>query len=105
MAQTWIIAINKVSHRKSGQPRATFKPESQTVAVGDIISWRNNDSVPHWPAPSVAGKTDWMDFQIPGKKKNQPAPTSQQALSFSAATTVTYVCALHPDETGTIIVA
>ena len=92
MAQTCIIAID------NGQ----FTPQSQTVAPGDIIYWRNNDSHPHWPAPSVAGKTNWMDFQIPGKLPGEPAPTSQQAVSFAAKATVTYVCALHPDETGTI---
>ena len=100
MAQTHIIAIDP----QPGQSSAKFNPPSLTVAAGDIIYWRNNCDSPHWPAPSVAGKTNWMDYQIPAKLPGQPAPTSQQAVSFSAAATVTYLCALHPSETGTIIV-
>jgi hypothetical protein len=46
-----------------------------------------------------------MDAPIPGKLPDQPAPTSQQTLTFSGATTVVYVCALHPEETGTIVIA
>jgi plastocyanin len=108
VAQTWIIAIDKAA-AQPGQPQARFNPQSLTVAAGDIIYWRNNDGIPHWPAPSVANKTSWMDFQIPGKLPDQPAPTSQQAVSFSPPPNnqppqiiYTYVCALHPDETGSI---
>ena len=102
MAQTWIIAINKVDNPPAGQPQAEFVPNPQTVAAGDIIYWRNNDDAPHWPAPNAQAETDWMDYQIPAKLQGQPAPTSQQAVSFAAAGTYNYVCALHPDETGTI---
>ncbi|HZS46508.1 MAG TPA: plastocyanin/azurin family copper-binding protein [Blastocatellia bacterium] len=103
MAQTWIIAIDKVDNAPQGQPQAAYDPPSQTVTAGDIIYWRNNDDIPHWPAPNAQSETAWMDYQIPGKLQGQPAPTSQQAVSFSAAGTYNYVCALHPDETGTIV--
>ena len=101
MAQTWIIAIN----RKPAQPLATFSPQSQTVAAGDIIYWRNNDEqAEHHIGPLNGAKDAWWDYPLPEKLQGKPAPTSQQAVSFSAATTITYVCALHPGEQGTIIV-
>ena len=110
MAQTWIIAIDQVAGSET--IAVQFTPSTLTVAVGDIIYWRNNDSNPHWPAPIVNGviqPTNWMDYQIPGKLPDQPAPTSQQAVSFSgqtASTGLTYGCAITGDnETGTIIVA
>jgi plastocyanin len=100
MAQTQMIAIN----RKPGQALAEFSPPNLAAGVGDDIFWSNNDEqAEHWPAPSVDKKTDWMDNPIPIKLPDQPAPTSRY-LSFSGATTVKYVCALHPQETGTITV-
>jgi len=101
MSQTWIIAID----RQPGQALASFKPQSQTVAAGDIVYWRNNDEqAEHQVKPTVGANDAWWDFPIPQKLQAQPAPTSQQAVSFSAAATITYVCALHPNEKGTIIV-
>jgi plastocyanin len=101
MAQTCMITID----RKPGQALADFNPQSLTVAAGDIINWCNNDETDaHWPAPIKGKSDDWMDNPIPIKLPDQPSPTSQQQLSFSAATNVTYICALHPEETGTIIV-
>jgi plastocyanin len=90
--------------QKQGQAQAEFNPQSLTVAAGDQINWRNNTATPHWPAPKGKPKDTWMDYQIPGKLPGQPAPTSQQTLTFGAAMTVDYVCALHPEETGTITV-
>jgi len=104
MAQNWIIAIDKVDQAPSGQPQAVFNPQSQTVTAGDVVYWRNNDDIAHWPAPNAQSSTAWMDYQIPGKLHGQPAPTSQQAVSFGAKGTINYVCALHPDETGVIVV-
>ena len=100
MAQTQKISID----RASGQALAGFSPPKLTAGVGDDIFWSNNDEqAEHWPAPSVDKKTDWMDNPIPIKLPDQPAPTSRY-LSFSGATTINYVCALHPQETGTISV-
>ncbi|HLA61322.1 MAG TPA: hypothetical protein VK626_03670 [Nitrospiraceae bacterium] len=101
MAQTWIIAID----RQPGQALAAFNPPSQTVKAGDVIYWRNNDEQAKHQVKPINGPDDaWWDFPISQKLPAQPAPTSQQAVSFSAAATVTYVCALHPNEQGTIIV-
>jgi len=100
MQDTWIISIDE----QPNQSGAAFDPQSLTVAAGDIIYWRNNTDCPHWPAPKGKPRDSWMDAEIPGKLPGEPAPTSQQGLTFSGATTVEYVCALDPDMTGTIIV-
>lgn len=101
MAQTWIIAIDRLP----GQALAKFNPASQTVAAGDIVYWRNNDEqAEHQIKPLVGAKDAWWDYPLPEKLQGKPAPTSQQAVSFSAAATITYVCALHPTEQGTIVV-
>ena len=119
MAQTRMIDINDTKghaketkrHAKEtkgqaketkGQALATFTPAIQEVAAGDLVNWRNNTATPHWPAPKYQPANTWMDAAIPGKLPDQPAPTSQQTLSFSAAMTIDYVCALHEGETGTI---
>ena len=105
MAQTWIISIDKTG-APPGQPQVKFTPDPLGVNAGDVIYWRNNDSVGHWPAPKTGSKTDWMDFQIPGKLADQPAPTSQQAVTFAGqkGTTqpVQYYDANDPASTGTI---
>jgi len=104
MAQTWMISIDE----QPGQALAAFNPKSLSVAAGDTINWRNNTRDPHWPAPQGKPKDTWMDAEIPGKLPDQPAPTSQQTLSFGAVTqptTFEYVCALHEGETGTIVVS
>jgi plastocyanin len=106
MAQTAMIDIDALSGAPPGTPQAEFKPQNITVAVGDVIYWRNNDSKAHWPTTSATPIVNdaWMDYQIPGKLHGQPAPTSQQAVSFGTAGTYHYVCGLHHGETGTIVV-
>jgi plastocyanin len=85
----------------AGNP-ATFDPDSQTAVVNDSVFWFNADPKnAHWPAPSAAQKTAWLDFQIP------PDSESSQ-ISFNPSSppgspyTLNYVCALHPNETGQI---
>lgn len=100
MPQTCMITIDE----KPDEELAEFNPQTQTVKAGDIVNWCNNTCIPHWPAPKDQPKDTWMDAEIPGKLPDEPPPTSQQQLSFAGAMTVDYVCALHPEETGTIIV-
>jgi hypothetical protein len=82
---------------KAGQP-ATFNPTSQTVVVNDSVFWFNSDPTQaHWPAPKAGPKNGFMATQI--------APNSPSAqVSFGVPSTVAYICAIHPNETGTIIV-
>jgi plastocyanin len=82
---------------KAGTP-AVFDPNSVTVKVNDSVFWYNGDlKQAHWPAPSAANPTGWLDYQIaPDGESNQ--------ISFDppAPYTLNYVCALHPGETGQI---
>lgn len=85
---------------KPGKP-AVFDPNPLNAQPNYNVFWYNSDPTnAHWPAPSVAEKTAWFDYQIPpGAQSNQLAlpPTSPPA-----AYTLNYVCALHPNETGQI---
>jgi len=81
---------------KAGTP-AVFDPNPQTAHPNDSVFWYNGDKVAHWPAPSAAQKTAWMDYQI--------APDSESsaiALNPPAPYTLKYICVLHPGETGVI---
>ncbi len=102
MPKTCIISIDD----KPGQDFAVFSPQSLTVAAGDLINWRNNTSKAHRLVLKAKPEVTWVD-EIPGKLPDQPAPTSQQGVSFSGPTTpglpVQYFCDFHPGETGEII--
>ncbi|HEY7406480.1 MAG TPA: hypothetical protein VIB39_23330 [Candidatus Angelobacter sp.] len=94
---SWSIDIN-VNEKQP--PRASFSPTKQQALVGDLISWANNDKADsHWPAPIEGGKinkTGWFDQAIP------PNASSKGTVSPSAPGTLSYGCALHPDELGSI---
>jgi plastocyanin len=108
MANTCIISIDP-----SADPScAEFNPRTLTAAKGDLIYWRNNTSQSHKLVLKANPSVVWIE-QIPGKLPNEPAPTSQKAITFNAATAATgidYICADHQScvnagkEIGTIIV-
>lgn len=79
-------------------PPAKFNPNPQTVFVNDNVYWFNADQTQaHWPAPSKADPTGFIDYQIP--------PNSQSSqVGFGAVGTINYVCINHDGETGQIIV-
>jgi hypothetical protein len=85
----------------------SFTPSPQTVTSLDILFWANTDEQQeHWPAPSAAQQTAWMPAAIPAKLKGQP-PATSRGITFDppsggAPYNVSYVCALHPTETGVI---
>ena len=158
-----------------------FSPQQVIVSAGDTLSWNNQDKNAHWPAPSAANPTGFIEFQIPagsssrgdlapganiinivtasnapaavfttgggapatgvtvrltytaGSQPNSPwaaakgnlvatnlgansfsVPLNTSAfgafsaasgsISFPLAYTLNYVCALHPAETGSIVV-
>ena len=80
---------------KPGTP-ATFVPKTQTVCVNDSVFWANGDKIAHQPCP-VRNPTGFMEFPV------TPGASSAQ-VSFGTPKTIKYTCALHPAETGTIIV-
>jgi plastocyanin len=88
----------------TGQSGDQFQPQTLNAAPGDLINWRNNTSSAHWPGPANGPRDAWMDAEIPGKLPDQPAPTSSQTLSFSAAGRYAYIDSLHSNMTGTIVI-
>lgn len=77
---------------EAGMEGVAFVPSTITAAVGDVIAWTNDDSLPH-----TATLTD------------DPACTTENlgtgetgALTFSEAGTYAFFCKIHPDMTGTI---
>ena len=94
------IDINNAPGVTLDKPQAVFKPTPQTVQVDEVFIWSNNDIRAHWPAPSQAQKTAWL------KEAIKPGQTSE-TVSLSNATGkngLTYVCTLHPNEIGILIV-
>lgn len=104
MLKEVIVDITPASNPQPGQPLVTFTKDPVNVANGDLLIWRNNDERnEHWPVPQIGVQADWKQLDVPAKSPGQPAPTSGNA-TFSGDMTIKYVCAFHPNETGTIIV-
>jgi hypothetical protein len=65
------------------------------VQQTDLVFWHNYDSEPHFPVPgATALKVE------PGQTTPKFAPTPQPTYPV----TITYGCAIHPDESGTLVV-
>lgn len=102
MPKSCLITIDE----KPGQAFAEFNPRTLTVAAGDLINWCNNTSQPHKLVLRSNPSVVWVE-EIPGKLEGQPSPTSQTGVTLGAATASTgidYMCDIHRDEIGTIIV-
>jgi plastocyanin len=71
----------------------SFNPKELSVAVGTTVKWMNKDDVPH----SVVDK---------GKTfRSKPFDTNESfSYTFASAGTFDYICGLHPQMTGKIIV-
>jgi hypothetical protein len=66
---------------------AKFSPQTLATNAGDNLTWTNNDSHAHWPAPSAASKTDWFQYQIPpGSESPGTLALGPNAISVSAVT-------------------
>lgn len=70
-----------------------FSPRSLTVDVGTVVRWRNNDSREH----TVTANDRSFDSGL-------MAVGATFVRTFSVAGTYGYICAIHPDMTGTIAV-
>ncbi len=72
----------------------TFDPNPITIAVGDTITWTNQDGVPH---TATGQNRDLLQSgTIP------PGGTFSQ--TFSEAGEIPYFCEFHPNMNGTVIV-
>lgn len=70
-----------------------FAPASITVHVGDTITWSNQDIAPHTAtAPDGSFDTGTID-----KGKSGSA-------TFSKTGTIPYICSIHPNMKGTVVV-
>lgn len=101
MPFTWQIDVQK---NPPGTPRVTFDPNPlNSVAVGDQIIWTNHDSEAHWPALKASdGTINDQYFMANPIVPNSPSSTF--VVSETPPTTLNYVCFLHQDEAGAIIV-
>ena len=89
--------------RGEGQTQASFQP-AEVISL-DNLFWVNNDVVSgHQPTPSLSNPTAWMPEPIPVKLPDQPAPTSRGMAFDPGPYQITYFCALHEGESGTITV-
>ena len=71
-----------------------FNPPSLSIAAGDTVVFTNQDAAPH-----TATSDDGL-FDTGRLSQGQSAQ-----LTFSAAGTYPYYCAIHPSMRGTITVA
>ena len=71
----------------------TFSPGDVTAAVGETITWTNEDSAPH-TATLDDGACDTGNI----------AQGATAGLVFDAAGTYAYHCNIHPNMTGTITI-
>lgn len=69
-----------------------FVPAEITIAVGDSITWTNNDPQAH----TVTSDTNFDLGSID--------PSKAMSHTFDKAGTYTYICAFHPFMKGTVIV-
>jgi len=69
-----------------------YQPRSRTVPVGSTVSWVNTGNLPH--TVTAAGQFD-SGILMTGDTWSR---------TFNTAGTFSYICTLHPEMTGTIIV-
>ena len=70
-----------------------FDPATVTIQVGDVVTWTNQDSVAH-TATADDGSFD----------TGQLANGAFETVTFDTAGTFAYVCSIHAQMTGTIVV-
>jgi plastocyanin len=70
-----------------------FSPATINVSVGDTVVFVNNDSVAH-TATATDGSFDTGTIQ----------PGGSASVTFTSAGTFSYMCSIHPNMTGTVIV-
>ena len=70
-----------------------FEPAQITVAVGQSVTWTNNDGAPH--GLKFNDGAQGMELMLPGQTFTR---------SYAKAGTYDYACAVHPYMTGRVIV-
>jgi plastocyanin len=73
----------------------TFKPKELQIAVGDIVTWKNTDDVPH----TATSKDEAQTFD------SGPLDTDETySFTFTKPGKYAYYCKVHPHMTGVITV-
>jgi plastocyanin len=84
---TLSIQIQKNPNPTPSQP-AVFAPKVVVANAGDNLTWHNADDQDHWPAPSAAHPTDWIQFQIPPNSESRgDVALARNVVNVTAATT------------------
>ncbi|MDE1762618.1 MAG: cupredoxin domain-containing protein [Thaumarchaeota archaeon] len=91
-----VITVNiPVNASVKGNPN--FTPNTVTVPKGDIITWTNNDTVPHTVTNTPDGSV--FDSSLIAAGKTYSLDTSKLN-----ATEYDYMCTVHPWMTGKIVI-
>jgi plastocyanin len=70
-----------------------FDPATVTIQVGDSVTWTNEDSVGH---TATAGDGSFDTGPI--------ANGASETVTFDSAGTFAYVCSIHPQMAGSVVV-
>lgn len=70
-----------------------FDPQTVTIKVGDTVTWTNKDDVSH---NATAVDKSW--------KTETFGKDGTGSVTFTTAGTFPYICTVHPNMTGTVIV-
>ena len=70
-----------------------FKPATVTVNEGDTVTWTNEDTAPHTATASDGS------FDTGNLKKGESG-----SAKFSSSGSFAYICAVHPNMKGTVVV-
>ena len=74
----------------------------------DMVSWNNRTNDPHHPWPANEDYEPYADDEVDEENmladEIPPRQPSQPAYLCGPAGTIYYVCKLHPEERGSIIV-
>ncbi|THD70510.1 MAG: amicyanin [Bradyrhizobium sp.] len=68
----------------------TFTPAQLTVKVGDTVTWKNHDDIPHTVVSAGKFRSKTMDTD------------DSYSFTFTAAGEYKYFCSLHPHMTGMV---
>lgn len=103
---TQSIAIKTNPVATADQP-AIFAPRNVVAFAGDNLTWHNDDSQNHWPAPGVGDRTGFFQYQIPPGSESRGdlalGPYSVQVLSATNAPAVVLTLNGSAPASGTTI--
>lgn len=93
-ATAWEMSANSHAVKVVTIDQFRYQPETMTVEAGDVVMWKNVDSVPH-----TATATD-------GKAFDSGSIDTGESWRFTAVRrgTYRYLCTFHPNMKATLVV-